>query len=227
MACARGLQWILENAPWLNVTRIYIVTDSLYLVENHSRVQYWKKGGWRNLAGEPIANDDLWDEILKLIAKVSKMGLRVDFHWQKGKKSALGKKVDAAAKAAAQRAGFDEDFGYQPGSYSRSMVPGGAAAERYPASGQIEAIRPYMKRIRSGREEKISFNLFHESMQIYTGKFFAYADPSLSVELHKGNGHRVRFNSDPKFPRILERIESVVLPKPAGKKRAGGAPPKR
>lgn len=107
-----------------------------------------------------------------------------------------------------------------PGSYTRSMVPGGAAAERFEAAGQIAVIRPYKKKPYRDREEKISFHLFDESTKEYTGKFFAFAAPSLSVELHKGNGHRVRFNSDPSFPQILERIEGVELPKSIRKKRS-------
>jgi hypothetical protein len=65
---------------------------------------------------------------------------------------------------------------------------------------------------------RLSFNVFDETTRTYSGKFFAYADAALSLELHRGNGYRVRFNSDPKFPQILERIEDVVLPKPVGKK---------
>jgi len=87
-------------------------------------------------AGEPTANEDLWDKILKSISKLSKIGMRVDFVYQKGKTTDIGKKVDSAAKNAAQRGGIDRDTGYKPGSYSRSMVRDGAAAKRFPASGQ-------------------------------------------------------------------------------------------
>jgi len=218
MACAKALDWALENEPWENVSRIYIVTDSMYLVQHHTNAQYWKRNGWRNIAGEPVANEDLWDKILKRVGKLSRVGLRVDFVYQKGKKTSLGKKVDKAAKAAAQRGGFDKDYGYQPGSYSKSVVPGGAAAEKFPASGQTAVIRPYVKKVRKNREERISFNIFDEITQSYSGKFFAYAQPSLSCELHRGNGHRVRFNADPNFPQILERIEGIELPKPIRKK---------
>ncbi len=220
MGCLRGLRWVVENEPWEGVTCVCVVTDSQYLAENHTRAPYWKKVGWRNRAGEPIANEDLWDDILKCIGKLSKVGLRVQFHWQKGKKTPLGKIVDKAAKAAAQRGGLGKDFGYRPGSYSRSLVPGGAAAVRFPAAGQTAVIRPYRKKPYGGREEKVSFHRFDESTQEYSGKFFAYADPALSLELHRGNGYRVRFNSDPKFPQMLERIEDVVLPKPIRKKKS-------
>jgi len=219
MACAKGLKWAIENEPWPDVNRIYIVTDLQFLANNRNNIQYWKKNGWRYSSGEPVGNDGLWDEILKSIVKLSKRNLRVDFHYEKGKKSATGKRVDAAAKSAAQRGGFDRDFDYSPGSYQRSMVPGGAAAQKFEAAGQTLVIRPYKKSPRKKREEKVSFHLFDESTQTHSGKFYAYAAPALSLELHRGNGYRVLFNSDPKFPQILERIEDVPLPKPVRKKK--------
>jgi ribonuclease HI len=223
MACAKALEWAFENEPWQDVTRIYIVTDLQFLANNRNNIQYWKKNEWRYSSGEPVAHEDLWDAILKQINKLSKISLRVDFHYKKGKKDVIGKKVDSAAKTAAARGGFDKDFGFKPGSYTRSMVPGGAGAQRFHASGQTLVIRPYKKNPRKRREEKVSFHIFDESNHSYVGKYYAYVEPSLSIELHRGNGHRVLFNADPKFPQILAKIESVVLPKPARKRKPKSA----
>ena len=115
------------------------------------------------------------------------------------------------------------DTGYKPGSVSRSMVKGGSA-ERFPAAGQILVVRPYAKKVMHKRDNRISFNVFDEVTQTYDKKYFAFADPKLSADLHRGNGHRVRFNSDPKFPQILERIETVTLPKALRKKRSSCNP---
>ena len=219
MGCLRGLRWVMENQPWIGVTCVCVITDSDYLAGNYSRAPYWKRDGWRNRADEPIANDDLWDDILKIVTKLAKVGLRVQVQWQKGKKTAMGKIVDKAAKVAAQRGGFNTDFGYRPGSYSRSMVPGGKAAERFTATGQTLVIRPYMKKVRHRREERLSFNIFDEATQTYIGKFFVHVEPSLSLQLHRGNGYRVRFNLEGQFPRITEIVETVQLPKPIRKKK--------
>jgi ribonuclease HI len=219
MACVKALEWALENAPWSYTNRIYIVTDSQYVANSYSSARYWKRDGWRNKSGEPTANEDLWGKILKSLDKLSKLGVRVDFVYQKGKKTEIGKKVDKAAKIAAQRGGIDEDSGYKPGSFSRSMVRDGTATQRFPASGQVLVIRPYVKKLRKKREERISFNIFDEVTQSYTDKLFAYAAPSLATELHRGNGYRVRFNSDSQFPQILEKLEDVPLPKPPRKKK--------
>jgi ribonuclease HI len=220
MACARGLRWAIEKEPWDGVSRIYIVTDLQFLANNRNNIQYWKKNGWRYSSGEPVSNEDLWDEILRCIVKLSRVNLRVDFEYKKGKKDPMGKQVDAAAKAAAQRGGFDQDYDYRPGSYSRSAVPGGGAAKKFEASGQTLVIRPYRKQPRKRREERVSFSIFDEATQTYVGKFYAYAEPALSLELHRGNGYRVLFNSEPRFPQILKKIEDVALPKPVRKKRS-------
>lgn len=218
MSCVKALNWALETAPWKNVNRIYVVTDSQYLAHGRVSAPYWKQRQWRKQSGEPTANEDLWDKILKAIGKLSKIGIRVDIIYEKGKKTHIGKKIDRAAKSAAQRGGIDQDPGYRPGSYSRSMVRDGTAAVRFPASGQVAVIRPYVKKPRKKREERISFNIFEESGQNYVGKFFAHAAPSLSAELHRGNGYRVQFNSDPEFPQILAKLEDVPLPKPQRRK---------
>ena len=146
MACVEAVKWICQNAPWGDVTRVLIVTDSQYITQNIIRAPGWKKEDWRNRSGEPKFNDDLWDKLLKGRAKAARAGVRVDFVWQKGKKTKLGKQVDEAAKTAAKRGGIDVDTNYRPGSVTRSMVKGGIA-ERFPAGGQVLVIRPYVKKI--------------------------------------------------------------------------------
>lgn len=218
LACAEALKWTSDNGPWDGVTRVLIVTDSQYITQNLIRAPGWKKRGWRNLSGEPKFNDDLWDKVLKGRAKAARAGIRVDFVWQKGKKTAPGRQVDAAAKAAAQRGGLDVDTRYKPGSVSRSMVKGGVA-QRFPAAGQVLVVRPYVKKVMRRGENRISFNVFDEATQVYADKFYAFAEPTLSTELHNGNGHRVRFNFDSNYPQFAERIEGVQLPRPLPKRK--------
>jgi ribonuclease HI len=221
MACVKSLKWVRENMPWDDVARVLIITDSTYVTENVDRAAEWKKKGWRNRYGQPMANDNLWDELLKARAKT---GVRVDFVWEPGKKSVIGKQVDKIAKAAAQRGGIDVDRGYRPGGVSRSMIRGGAAAQPFPARGQVVVVRPYVKKVMFRSECRISFNIFDETAQTYADKFFAFAGPLLTAELHMGNGHRVRFNSDPKYPQIVDRIEGVALPKPPSRKKKSAQP---
>lgn len=218
LPCIEALRWVFSNGPWTGVARVIIVTDSQYITNNLSRAPYWKKQGWENLAGETKFNEDLWDRLLKGITKVAKVGIRVDFVWEAGKKTPMTKQIHKAAQSAAKRGGFEKDRGYRPGSVSRSMVKGGTC-ERFAATGQVLVVRPYVKKSMFRGENRISFHIFDEETKTYVGKYFAFAPSLLSAELHKGNGHRVRFNADPKYPQFLERIEGVELPKPMRKKK--------
>lgn len=56
-----------------------IVSDSQYLVNCMNDLWYekWKRDGWRNSGGKPVANRDLWLEILK-----ARKGFK--FEWVRG-----------------------------------------------------------------------------------------------------------------------------------------------
>jgi ribonuclease HI len=208
LACIRVLRWIRENAPWDSVTRVQVFTDSRYVKENLIRAREWKKNDWRNQHGEPRENSDLWKQLLSAHPKTR---ITVHFEWTLGKKSPVLKRVDKAAKAAANRGGPDIDRGYKPGAIARSMV--GGAATRFPAKGQSVVIRPYRKNLLGDCEEKIRFDIFCEDTQTYVESCYAFASTDLAAELHRQHGYRVRFNDNPKYPQILEIVEEVPLPK--------------
>jgi ribonuclease HI len=210
MPCIEALKWVRLRQPWPDVTRVQIITDSTYVTNGLPYAAYWKRNKWRNQHGQPIFNSDLWQALLT--ARV-KAGLRVDFVYQKGKKTAEGKLIDAAAKAAAQRGGIDKDSGYMPGAFRRSMVKGGVALP-YPATGQVAVVRPYAKKPVLKGEERISFNVFDELAQTYESKFYAFSTPMIAFELHSWRGWRVQLNAELNFPRIVAVIEEVALPKP-------------
>jgi hypothetical protein len=148
-----------------------------------------------------------------LLKARTKAGIRVDFVWEPGKTTEIGNRVDKLSKRAAKRGGMDRDTGYKPGAACRSMVKVGVALP-YPAAGQVAVIRPYAKKPVLKTEERISFNIFDESKQTYESKFYAFTTPMLAYDLHRWHGYRVRFNDNPKYPRILECIEEVAVPTP-------------
>jgi hypothetical protein len=59
-------------------------------------IALFEKQGWKNLSGETKFNEDLWNRLLKGIAKAAKVGIRVDLVWQAGKKTAIAKQVHKA-----------------------------------------------------------------------------------------------------------------------------------
>jgi ribonuclease HI len=215
-ACIDGLHWVRENRPWEGVTCVLVVTDAEYVRRFTNLAQVWKRHGWRGADGQSILNRDLWDELLKARAKA---GIRVEFVWEEGKTTDIGKRVHRAARAAAERGGPNIDWGYKPGAVCRSMVRGGVAI-RYPASGQVAVIRPYAKKPISKYEERISFNVFNEVTQTYESKFYADTTCMMAFDLHRWRGWKVRFNAEPKYPQIVALIGEVPLPKPVSPRKS-------
>jgi len=82
---------------------IEVVSDSTYVV-NCFRQRWWEgwfRRGWRNTAGKPVANRDLWEPLLDLALDPTP---RVTFRWVKGHSGdRWNDAVDALALQAAQR----------------------------------------------------------------------------------------------------------------------------
>lgn len=80
---------------------IHVISDSTYVV-NCFRQQWWvgwKRRGWRNSQGRPLANLDLWQDLLALALDSSR---RVTFEWVKGHSGdPMNDRVDQLATEAA------------------------------------------------------------------------------------------------------------------------------
>ncbi len=62
---------------------VHVVSDSTYVVNCFRQKWYvgWKRRGWRNSQGKPVANRDLWEQLLDLALDPTR---RVTFEWVKG-----------------------------------------------------------------------------------------------------------------------------------------------
>ena len=69
LACIRALRWIRSNSPWPGVSRVQIMTDSLYVTDNIGRSRNWRKNDWRNQYDEPRENWTLWKEFLSGVSE--------------------------------------------------------------------------------------------------------------------------------------------------------------
>jgi ribonuclease HI len=82
---------------------LHVISDSTYVV-NCFRQQWWvgwKRRGWRNTQGKPVANQDLWKELLTLALDSSRP---VTFEWVKGHSGdPMNDRVDQLATEAAAR----------------------------------------------------------------------------------------------------------------------------
>ncbi|MCX7970239.1 MAG: ribonuclease HI [Negativicutes bacterium] len=88
-----------------------IYSDSRYLVQafNDSWLEKWQNNGWRNARGEPVANVDLWQRLLDLLA-----GHQYRFVWIKGHSGQPENcQCDQLAVAACQAGDLPADEQYE------------------------------------------------------------------------------------------------------------------
>jgi ribonuclease HI len=62
---------------------VHVVSDSTYVVNCFTQGWWvgWQRRGWRNTQGKPVANQDLWKELLPLALESERL---VTFEWVKG-----------------------------------------------------------------------------------------------------------------------------------------------
>jgi ribonuclease HI len=101
-ACVAALQEARDFHDLSSLNSIEIYTDSQYVSENYRSAMFtWSANRWQNRDGRPIANADLWKDLVKLIKKFSP--LRVNIHWVKGhSKDEHNRAADKLAKKSAR-----------------------------------------------------------------------------------------------------------------------------
>lgn len=201
-ACIRALEYVANEGASLGVQRVQIITDSLYVANNYKSAQHWRKNGWRNLAGRPIENPDLWKKFLSV---QSRWKIRTDIVWRKGKKNPILKAVDRAAKSAG-KVPTKVDRGFRPGKIGQSKIKG-RASSLYPAKGQEEIIRIYKSALIRKTDNKIYFDLLDKNCGEVAEKHTAYVSAAIMAQMHRGHSYRVTFDSNPRYPQVIEIIE--------------------
>jgi ribonuclease HI len=207
-ACIWAHKWANENASLLKVSRVQIVTDSQYVHNFWRTASYWKRNGWRLADGRPAENDDLWKELLSIRSKIH---VRIDIEWIKGKKSEITKAVDKAAKRAAKQP-FETDRGFRSGKVGRTRTKVAGAATLFHAVGQEADVLVYQTSTysRAGDENKIKFQVYSESRNDFDGKYAAYATPEIGALLHRGRVYSVRFNEKAKYPKVVAVMKEFM-----------------
>lgn len=205
-ACVEALRHARENATKLGVQRVLIVTDSKYVYESWNRVYYWRANGWRNAAGRPIENPDLWKEFVSIRPKLT---VRTEIVWRKGKTTPILKEVDRHAKRAADQP-WNTDRGFREGKIGRSKSGRRSASGLFPARGQDATIRVYRSGMIGKNDHKIYFELYSEEEKRLTDKYRAYASPEIAAALHRTHWYKVQFNDNPSYPTIEAVVQEVI-----------------
>ncbi len=93
--------------------KVRVQTDSKYVVDafNQHWIEGWKRRGWKNAKKDPVANRDLWEELLAAMD-----GHEVAFTWIKGHAGHVeNERCDTLATAAADGDALIADEGYVAG----------------------------------------------------------------------------------------------------------------
>lgn len=102
----RGVIAGLSVAP--TDSRVTVVTDSEYIVNAFVKkwIDAWQARGWRTAAKKPVANRDLWELLIPLVAKH-----HVTFSWIRGHMGhAENEQCDVMAVAASKSIHLLTDF---------------------------------------------------------------------------------------------------------------------
>jgi ribonuclease HI len=87
MELTAAIEAVRVNGPIARgeAKRLVIVSDSTYVVHCFRDRWWvkWKANGWRNSKREPVANSDLWDQLIELYLAFPE-DERPDFQWVKG-----------------------------------------------------------------------------------------------------------------------------------------------
>jgi len=91
MAAIRGLEALKEPC------QVVLTTDSKYVMQGITEwIHGWKKKSWKNAAGKPVKNKELWQRL-----DVARQDHKIDWKWVKGHSGhAENERVDALANKA-------------------------------------------------------------------------------------------------------------------------------
>ncbi len=206
-ACIRAMEYVRDELPG-PVDRVLVVTDSQYVYNNHRRVATWRKNKWSSFSGRPIENCDLWKQFISVH---SKLRVRTEIKWHKGKATPRLKLVDRSAKAAAHQP-WEADRGFRAGKIGRSAVRGGTASTLFAASGQDAIVHVYKTGQPRKHVQKVYFDLYSPQAADFVVKHHAYFLTASAIELHRGNCYCVRFNADPAYPMVEASWDAVAVP---------------
>lgn len=95
MAVIRALQALTRPCE------VAVYSDSKYVIDGITKWIFgWQKRGWKNAAKQPVANEDLWRELMAATAPHT-----ISWHWVKGHAGHVeNERVDQLACAAAEEA---------------------------------------------------------------------------------------------------------------------------
>jgi ribonuclease HI len=119
LAVMESFKLIIKSHHFVTLKSLQIFTDSVYLIRGATQWLFgWKKKGWKNATGEPIANPDLWSEMDKVLfqMKTKNPDLKIEWNFVKGHADIPGnERCDEIAVAMSKNNHIDLYFGSADG----------------------------------------------------------------------------------------------------------------
>jgi hypothetical protein len=183
---------------------VRIYADAHYVVENHDRAKFqWSQNKWRNRAGAPIENGDLWRDLIKM---EKKLGLRVEVMKVEGHgKNPHNQRADQLAKSSAE---MPQKPPLVPSLVRRKQSKKRLRRGAVPFEGQEMTIHVHKGELmRPQRVNQFEFTV-RTPGPLFEEVGLATADPSISIR--EGHTYRVRLNDDEGNPEIVEVLVEVI-----------------
>jgi ribonuclease HI len=209
-ACVDALMAVATRRAPVDASKyrkIVVVTDSMYLVEGYDSARFtWPHTGWMTKEGNPVANAQLWKDLLRAASRTHK---RVEFKWVKGhKKSPHNKRADALAKqSATQRT----KRAVSVTKVRRKTSPRSVDIGSVQMLGQRLTIRIITDQyLRVQRTNRFKYEVVSRNSPFFQAVDVIYSDES--IHLSAGHTYHVRVNNDTKRPRVVKLFREI-LPK--------------
>ena len=200
-ACVIALR---ECRPYMQkgpFQRVVIHLDSRYVIDNYNTAKYnWQKQKWLNINGKPVANADIWKDLLRAVQKLK---IPVIFKWVKGHRNKHNKIVDKMAKRSAK------SFLNDPLSI---VTVRRKITEKKTELGSVrmEKQRITIRIISSEYMKKQRTNAYRYEVMSRKSPYYGNADLLYSKEILKsGHTYYVKFNGDKTSPTITKVYREV------------------
>jgi len=91
-AALAALAYCVKNYSADDIKNIQVFTDSVYVIRGITQWIFgWKKRGWKNAANEAVSNQDIWEQLDKMVLDVkNKLNTEINWNFVKGHSGVAG-----------------------------------------------------------------------------------------------------------------------------------------
>jgi ribonuclease HI len=202
--CLKALVTRRAPVPAAPYRRIVIWTDSTYMVDGYASARFtWPQTDWLTREGNPVANTQLWKELVQLAARTGK---RVEIRWVKGhKKSAHNKAADKLAKLSAN---FQTGRRASVVKVRRKNTPVSVEVGSVGMHGQRLTIRIITDELLVKHKlNKVKYEVMSTASPYHGKVDLIYSADD--IHLSAGHTYYVRVNREQRTPRVVEVFREI------------------